>query len=460
MVRIGIVFLISLLFISCSKISQNDIIAVRSALKDGKDFDLEKEKPLTPSDYNYLLFLENMGLYNLLKSNIDISSDYFSKASAIYNSKNTVYFRTTGRRQFYDGSWVEASFVHYYQSMNYLLKGEINKSMVEIRAAFNMQEKSKILHDSIIEEKEKKVALSSYKENKDYKSLRSENEKVLALVKSKYLNPNIYYFSGNIREITGERNLALVDYKNALTIMPDNKYFAQDAYRLALKLGDTSFARRLEKVYNLVPNDVKNYDKEKTVYIIFEDGIMPERETIKINFCVEFCSYFVSVALPKYKKTNIEINNFDVSLHNKKEELVAKETTKLSANVFALAAAELQDKIDRLILEELVEEAAKVALHNMAGRKKNSIVDNLYAALVIADIVETADTRFWSLLPAYSSVIKINTEKDFNLIKFKKGRFSLDFKTIKVENGQIVIYYVYKTGRNLYVQKLYQSRKK
>ncbi len=458
MVRTGCILFVCLFFISCSKISQRDIVEARNALKSGQDFIIADGETLKPNDHNYLLFLENMGLYHFLKNDLNISSDYFFKASSIYDQNNTVFFKN---RDNYDGSWVEASFVRYYQSMNYLLKNDISNSMVEIRAAFNMQEKSRILHNKLIERKEKETTLSEYENNKDYKALKKENEKALSTVKSRYLNPNIYYFSGNIREIAGEENLALADYKSALAVMPENKYFAQDAYRLALKLKDSTFAKELENQYKLSPNDVKNYDKEKTVYIIFEDGVMPERKTTKINFCVEGCEYIVSVTLPTYKKTNLKVLNFDVSLHNEKETLIAKATTKLSANIFALAAAELQDKIDRMVLEELVEEVAKAALHERAKNKQNgNLADALYATLTIADVMKTADTRFWSLLPAYSSVVKINTSEDFEKIKFRKGKFSLDFKTIKVENGQIVIYYVYKTGGNLYVQKLYQGRKK
>lgn len=185
-----------------------------------KDFEVSK------SNKNYLLNNQEVGRTAFMLNLTDLTTSTFVKTTDKYNSldeRATINAKGVSRGALastlgsdnnmeYTGADFERSLDYFYNAINYLKLGQLPKAMIEIRAADNIQKFAQSKREKQIYNAE---ANNQYNFSDDINNAIAESQNTLQGTKKRFLNPYIYYISGNIRELDGDANGALVDYKAA-----------------------------------------------------------------------------------------------------------------------------------------------------------------------------------------------------------------------------------------------------
>ena len=292
----------------------------------------------------------------------------------------------------YAGEGYERVFVHHYQALNYLFKNNLEAAGVEVRRA-NIEQQLALRKyeeevDQALEGQREKSILES---NKSYIEKYEAMSKVAASVKNSFQNAYTFYVSGLIYEARGEFNNALIDYKKALEIYPDNKYLIAEVARLAKRL---NFVDDYNKVKTkAIPNLANELNEnEGKVVILYEYGYVPQKQEVQIPFSFDF--QLQNLTLPTYMGGQGASPKLSVSNNGRN---MAK--TEPIVNVAALAAKALHEKIPTNVVRQL----SRMVLRQKA---KTSMDDSLLGAVVNIGhfLLNRADLRSWLTLPSVAQI--------------------------------------------------------
>lgn len=293
----------------------------------------------------------------------------------------------------YDGEAYERVFVHHFQALNYLYKGDIAAAGVEVRRA-NVEQQIALrkYEDELDDIKDSAQGKRIMAGNSDYKQQFASLSKLAGEVKNSFQNAYTFYLSGLIYEARGEYNDAYIDYKKAREIFPNNRYLQADVVRLAKQLG---MKQDLELFKDKVDADLLKpmASNQGRVVVLFENNYVPEKREVMIPLFV--IGMMHSIAFPTY---NYQPNDQQpLTLHVGNNSL--GRTDKI-INVSAMAARALEEQMPMI----MVRQGLRIIARESQGNARNNDALGLITSLAHL-ILNMADLRSWLTLPAEAQIM-------------------------------------------------------
>lgn len=275
----------------------------------------------------------------------------------------------------YRGYAYERVLVHQFQALNYLGLGDRDGAAVELRNAQLQQRQSEIEYAAELskaqgEAVQNKVLLA------DFDNHFAGMDAVTGKLKNSFQNGYTFYMSAVIWEAMGEYNDALVDYKKALELSPENVALQQDVIR----------------ANGYFEGGKKAPPGEGAVVVLFEQGFVPAKRSININIPTTDGGWF-SVAFPVYSSTDY-VAPTPLTLRTGNQRV----QTALLSDTSALALKALKEQVPRLLVRQVLRARAKYEMQKKAAQQGGlgaQFITNIYNM-----VSEQADLRSWLTLPA------------------------------------------------------------
>ncbi len=364
--------------------------------------DLEEER----DSADHMLYMMERGRINQLNNAFDDSKKDFEQVIAAFEEQNLAATIQAGETAAqgaslltndnaipYKGTGYERIFVHHHQALNYLGNKDYDGAAVEFRKV--------ALEQRILLEKHEKEVAQAYEDASD-KQIDIDNlstqfagmDTVAGKIKSSFQNAYTFYTSAAFWEARGELDAALIDYKKAFEINPDNTYIQQDIARVSKKRGDAIEATEI--------NEAK--PGQGTVVIVFEQGFVPGKEEIKIPIPT-FDGGIISLAFPFYRT---EVWPQRVPLRVMDDAYTEFGYTQELADVSAMAVKDLKEQLPLMLVRQALRGYTKYQLQKQSGDQlglAGQLVANIYNI-----VSESADRRSWLTLPHNAQSIRINLD--------------------------------------------------
>lgn len=343
-----------------------------------------------------LLYAQESGRLHQLNKQYDASKADFAEVYRRYREQDeaarlsaggaasgTASLLTNDNAIPYTGYGFERIFALHFQALNYLALGDAEAAAVELRRAAVEQRTLELANEKAIAKAEQQAN----SDNIDTGSWQNAPElagmsRMAGKVKSSFQNAYTFYTSALIWEAMGDLNAALVDYKKALEINPDNTVMLQDV-------------QRLDKGQRLAQ------DKGHLV-VLFEDGFVVERNSFDLALPYfasggSYVTYF-TVSFPYYPAAKVpqplQVFSGNHSLG----------TSRVIADIDAMAAKSLIENIPLMIVRMVLRARAKHELHKQSA-DQGGILGSL-AATIYNVVSEQADRRNWLTLPANVQLLR------------------------------------------------------
>ncbi len=283
------------------------------------------------------------------------STSISEQAAAVIVNDETISF---------DGDRYEQVLVHAYKALNYISMGDLDAARVEI-----MQSDVKMMEWGDAPEED----------------------------------PFVRYLSGIIFEALGEKDSALVSYRQAV-----------DAYKATKERHGLNVPSQLKQdLLTLLANEklwgeYKNYKKEfsmpdfkaqKTtgkgeLVIIMHNGLAPQRDQKTIESYSNILALNIKVALPTYPNPPEYVNQVRLSIGGQTKMLETVE------NIDGLARAALNEDIALITTRAIARVVAKKKIEKETGDRGGAYGGFAQLAMMVVNhATEIADTRCWNTLP-------------------------------------------------------------
>ncbi|TKB48051.1 hypothetical protein FCL40_14090 [Ferrimonas sediminicola] len=339
-----------------------------------------------------LLYAQEAGRVAQLQGDFDASRRYFDQALALYDQRDWIALvslsdltsQAAGATLSdnlipYPGQAYERILVHQYQSLNYLLSGDLTGATVEARRADQAQT----------------LALRAYEEREEIKTLRSAGlNRELARLASlggnathSFINGYTLYQNAVLFEAQGELNDALIDLRKALQAYPDNGLLAAEYVRLSCQLAiDCDDARRQFGA----PSEVGA--GQGRLVVLLETGYVPAKESVTLPFTID--GYYQQVSLPTYRGNQAVPARVELSLEGSERH---RGEAQLIGEIDTLAIRALQEQYPAIVLRQALRVAAKAGTNQWAEKKGGEV--GAIAMQIFNALTEQADRRSWLTLP-------------------------------------------------------------
>jgi hypothetical protein len=433
--------------------------------------DYLKDLDSKPKSKDYLLYNQEAGRIAFILNDTNTSIAKFNNAIAFYKQQEDIARLNASDASKsalsstllddnvleYKGSDYEKAFVHFYQSINYLKNNNLEKALVEIRASNDAQKFAIASREGKINKAESQIAKYNFSPN--IKNALKNNVDSVGDVKSKFLNSAIYYISGNIRELYGDKNGAMVDYKNAYELSPNNSFIVADVLRVSENYDNSYFNNVVKKNPNSKFINNVDYKKQKTILIIYEDHFIPQKKEVGGSVYLFQVDKVANISLPTYDKP-YKLSNPTL--------LFGENTLNLenTTNVYNLATNELSEKYGDILFRQISRLITKMSMQNVGNKINDNdsqevVLIKLFIGIfgAVSSLAESADLRSFRTLPQQISVLKINTEQDLPNLKLNYNGKYLDLNNLDVKNGELLILYITDTGNAVYYNTIYKGNK-
>lgn len=273
----------------------------------------------------------------------------------------------------------ERIFSQTFQALNYLTKGDITATSVEFRRADQAQRDQENKHEKEIAKVEEKNdgKVDTGKYDGYFQGLNAAASSVRSGVQNAYS----FYLSGMFWEGTGEYNNALVSYKQALQILPSAEFLKQDVERVSQKMNGKVDA------------------KQGLLVVAYEQGFVPAKQPVGIP--IPTVQGVVSVEFPTYDSSRF-VSSIPLRV-NVGDQYVSTEPV---AQVGAIAARALKDKMPSIITRQVLRTTAKYAMQKEANARDTTGLLG-FATQLYNLISESADLRSWLTLPANAQIARL-----------------------------------------------------
>lgn len=315
----------------------------------------------------------------------------------------------------YSGEDFERVMVNIFQSLNYVMLGNIQDALVEAR---NVDSKLNLLNSRYLPD-EKNV----YKEDafarllmgvlyEANKTKEDYNNAFISYAKAVEIYENDYdeNYQLDVPEILKENILAAARF-----IGPDEF----DKYRA--KYGDVEFFSLEEKA------------KKAEVFLIQYNGFSPvkEEDILPIPFPD---GYIVQVAFPRYKSVSYAAHTAMFTAKNKRNESFSVKT-QIGEDISAIAIKNLENRKVRVVAKAITSSAGKYLLEQQQERRVNKkygedagtafkILSSLF------NIVSSrADLRSWQVLPSEIRIARLLLEP---------GEYDITVTDLDAQNQSLV----------------------
>jgi len=279
-----------------------------------------------------------------------------SNSASLLSNESVIPYRFAG---------YERVLVYHFQALNYLGQGNPEGAAVELRRA---REEQTFVEQQFEKDIEEAYALAEEREL-DLSHLDIGVDTTAGEVKRAFQNAYTFLMSAIYWETRGDLNAALVDYKKALEINPENTFLKNSIDRLSQNGAAPA------------PN----------VWFFYEEGLIAPKQAIELTV-PNYHGELISIAMPHYPDSNPPRSALRVTVD---EEINA--SSSFIADLSAMARRELKARMPILVTRQILRSVAKYQLQEQLGKNMGDGA-RLIAALYSA-ISERADLRSWSTLP-------------------------------------------------------------
>ncbi len=348
----------------------------------------------------------------------------------------------------YRGRDYDRVLMNTYRALNFMQRGDLSSARRELTRAYQRQQdsidanKSRISRAEVEAEEDlakskNKAAAKEMVENA--KSNPKFNEELQAL------NPNL----------TGMK--AYTDYVNPFTVYLEGVFFMAAAEGPSdLERSRTSLQRSLafnegsefvKSDLAMVENIINGQALPPTTYVIFETGMAPAREQIKIRVPLILAGVtevpYLVAAFPVLKRQDNQVPYLKVIVGG------SNVVTTTLASMDSVVGHAFRNELPVIITKTLVSTAVKAvatAAINKALEKKSEkesgmtkLLVNL-ALAILQELFAVADTRTWCTLPKEYQFARFQTPADGNLaLSLPDGALRRD---IQLQPATVNIVYV------------------
>ncbi len=388
----AVLFLLAMLVQGCSSTSvfkpyPNQAAEYKAAIANGKIDDVTAKLGSLKQRKDGLLYTQESGRLYQLNNQFEASKQDFAEVYRLYEKQDdkarlsaseiaaqSASLLTNDNALPYQGYGFERIFAIHYQALNYLALGDPQGAAVELRRAAQTQRRLELQHEKEVSKAEEnaqkeQITLNEWQNNSQ---LLAVNQ-LAGQVKSSFQNAYTFYFSALLWEALGDKNAALVDYKKALEINPSNTTIMQDVVRL-------------DKRAELNP-------ATGHLVVLFEDDFIAERKSFDFAwpyFTGDSITYF-TLAFPYYE-ASAQAKRLSISYDQQAGE------AEVIANIDAMAAKALIEKLPAMIVRMILRARAKHELHKQSSEQAGLFGSLL--ATVYNMVSEQADRRNWLTLPS------------------------------------------------------------
>ncbi len=372
--------------------------------------------------HNKVLFLLEQGAIRRAAGDLPGSNAAFSAADAIISdfdrqaevsvSAETAAALTNLTVMRYDGYAYDRIMMNTYQALNYMELGDYDGARVELFRAYDRQRQAAERFQKQIEANE---ALKRKPQKGDYNVQAAESDPAFRQgIESRfgdimdfrgyadYVNPFSEYLQGLFFMATAadqsDRERAATSFKRVAGMVDGNPYLGEDI----------ALAERVAGGAPVPP----------TTYILFETGMAPRREEIRIDiplFIFDSRVDYIGAAFPTLVGMPDAVDYLDVNTSDRSYR------TALVCDMEAVIRQEFRDIFPMIVTRTLIATGVKAAIAytmNHAARDEDASVQILVRLLMIGYQAGTthADLRTWRTLPREFQVCRFPTPPDRRLM--------------------------------------------
>lgn len=345
----------------------------------------------------------------------------------------------------YRGRSYDKIMMNTYQALNYLQMNNLDAARVQLNRALQRQRDAVAENARRIEEAEEEARLAQEGQLVDEEGKATEAYDVELAQQDEQLSTSLEAYMGDLES----KVLAYADYVNPFAVFLDGLVFSLAAYDSSdLERGRLSFARvaamapsrYMEEDLLLVEQLANGESPPALTYVIYETGIPPEREEIRIDiplFIVSESVSYVGASFPKlrfYPDSCIPlVATAGGESHN----------TALVSNMDSVIALDFKNEWPVILTKTLASTAAKAIA---AYFLEESVADQgLMAKMAVKVAVvayqasmNRADLRSWMTLPREFQYCRFPTPED-RQVEIALGAFT---ESVTLDPGHISIIYV------------------
>lgn len=275
----------------------------------------------------------------------------------------------------YKGEYSEKLWIHSYQMMNFLLLGDYEGAAVEARQSLNVLEQ--------------------------YPESLEDDWFTRALI-------------GLSFESVGKVNDAYIVYKNLAEKIPSTAPISKALYQSAKTLG---FSQKAQEHYNNIPPGLrrKTSNTHGELILFVSEGAIPEKVSTSFPVDVD-----LRVSFPAYRGAYSQTPVYEVRDRN-----ASIPYSRVTTELLDIAQQSLDARGKKVLTKQVARASLK---HNVAKNVKdqNEAAGALLSAVFF--LLEEADTRGWSTLPAHLSLLRI---------PLKPGTHNVVVNSLTGQHGEI-----------------------
>ncbi len=345
----------------------------------------------------------------------------------------------------YRGEGFERVLLNTYLAFNFLMAGELTDARVEVRKAYERQQLEADRHAHALEEARRYASANGFDLDAGMQKVRGgygERASAASRVQNAYQNAFTYYLSAIVYELNGETNDAYVDLKHAVELRPQASCIQRDLVRHATRLGFHDELATWKERFGDLELPPGEYG---SILVVFEDGMAPVKEEIKLPIPTEFGILFM--ALPAYRVHRGGARPMDIAVDGM---LLGR--TQVMADVEGMAVRNLDDKLPVLFVKQMVRTAAKGVV------AKQVYDDDPVAGVLLSTVgtlmTEQADLRGWITLPRDIQVSRIWVEPAVRSVELNIAGIPRSDSwrvEVPVERRRTTVVNARYTGRHMYL---------
>lgn len=277
----------------------------------------------------------------------------------------------------------ERVMAHLFQAFNYLGLGDVQGAQVELRRAQQLQRELELKYADEVARAQGEAAQNSVMLG-DFDENFTGIDAIAGSVKNSFQNGYTFYVAGVIREAIGEYNDALVDYKKAFELSPDNAQLAEDVRRANGYFRGGNAPRA-----------------GGDIVVLYEQGFVPAKREAGLAIPTMDGGIF-SIAFPVYDAMDytppspLRVRG-EGDLRGRTEPLV---------DTSALAARALREQIPGMLVRQVLRARTKYEMQKQAAKQGGigaQFLTNIYNL-----VSERADLRSWLTLPANAQATRLS----------------------------------------------------
>ncbi|ODI94741.1 hypothetical protein BFR91_08605 [Acinetobacter pittii] len=299
----------------------------------------------------------------------------------------------------------EQVLAHVYQAINFMALNNPESAGVEMRIAQRIQREIELAHTKEAEKAKEKAGPDN---NQSFDEAFAGLDTIAGKVKNTYQNAYAFYMAATLWEALGEENDALVDFKKAYELQP-NDFIKNDVKRLDMSSGKKS--------------------QQYPVVIFLEQGLVPQK--IPNTFALPTPNGLINVSFASYNPSTYKSpTSLQVFVNGR-----PMTNTSTLTDIGALAVKTLKENVAANMTSQIARTTAKYMVQKELGNHLGAI--GQIAGNIYNTASEKADVRAWNTLPSNAQVARLTLPTGTHTIQLKNGYMTQELN-IDVKPNQTV----------------------